>query len=425
MTEYIDFDVVVVGAGPAGMAAAVAAARHCQSVALIESGPWVGGQLWRNPFAASTPRVGKTWFFRLQSSSVRVFTEATVVDNPCPGTLLIETPQGTSHIGWNKLILAVGARERFIPFPGWTLPHVFGAGGLQLLAKNGWPVRGKRIVVAGSGPLLIAVAAQLRKRRANVILIAEQTSLHKLMRFGLALPGLAPAKLLQAAQYKTQLLGVPFKTSAWPVQAHGKQQLESVTLHSPHGNSVIPCDYLACAFGLVPNLEMPRLLGCKLNNGFVQVDTWQQTSVDSVYCVGEPTGMGGMDRALVEGQIAGYAAADQKPKAKRLFKQRQRTHAFTHRLNLAFALRLELKQLTTPETIVCRCEDVTLKDIMSSDRWQAAKLHTRCGMGLCQGRTCGSALQFLMGWENDSVRPPVFPTRLETLMQPLPQNESA
>ena len=410
------YDVIVVGGGPAGMAAAVAAEEQCQSIALIESNPWVGGQLWRDHGPASLPRAAKRWVNRLRSSAVRVMTETTVIAQPAPGKLLIESATGSQTLSYDKLVLAPGAREQFVPFPGWTLSNVLGAGGLQLLAKSGWPVKGKRVVVAGSGPLLIAFGAQLRKRGAQVKLIAEQTSLAKFLGFGMHIPFLAPAKLLQAAEYQSQLLGVPYRTSCWPVRAHGEGQLEKVTMATGQRQWDIECDYLGCAFGLVPNLELPQLLGCQCEQGVVKVNDWQETSVEKVYCAGEPTGVGGVDRALVEGTIAGLCATGQNEQARSLFRSRRRTHQFTAAMLKGFALRPELRDLVTPDTIICRCEDVTAGQLNKLNNSREAKLYTRCGMGTCQGRQCHSVTEFLYGWDNDTVRPPVLPARIESMI---------
>ena len=417
----LEFDVVVVGAGPAGVTAATVAAEQGQRVALLEGTPWVGGQIWRGPSQASKPRAARRWLARLQASPVERFTESTVIDRAGPNCLRVEKTAGVLEFSWQKLILAVGARERFIPFPGWTLPNVFGVGGLQLLIKGGWPVAGKRIAVAGSGPLLLALAATLRQSGAEVPLIAEQTPLTKLLSFGLTLPWLSPDKLLQAAQYKARLFGVPFRTGCWPIEAQGGDQLERVTFRSGARTWTEDCDGLACAFGLLPNLELPRLMGCELSQHGVSVDRWQQTSVPGIYCAGEPTGIGGVDRALVEGQIAGYAVADQPDRGMKLFGQRARTHRFSRMLEHTFAPREELKALATAQTLVCRCEDVTLGQIKAYDQWRAAKLQTRCGMGACQGRVCGGITEFLLGWKNESIRPPLYPARVDSLMESSPE----
>jgi NADPH-dependent 2,4-dienoyl-CoA reductase/sulfur reductase-like enzyme len=131
--------------------------------------------------------------------------------------------------------------------------------------------------------------------------------------------------------------------------------------------------------------------------------------------VGELTGIGGLEKALVEGQIAGLSAAGRETEALRLLPQRRRLQNFAHRLDRAFSLRPELRNLARTDTLVCRCEDVPHSELRGCASWRQAKLHTRCGMGACQGRVCGSATEFLFGWENQNSRPPVFPTAVSTL----------
>ena len=150
-------------------------------------------------------------------------------------------------------------------------------------------------------------------------------------------------------------------------------------------------------------------------NGLVSVDDFQQTSLENIFCAGEPTGIGGLELSLVEGQIAGLAAAGKAELARGLFAQRRKLSRFATRLAKAFALRPELKALPKDETLLCRCEDVPYGAARKHLSWRAAKLHTRCGMGPCQGRVCGSAAEFLLGWNVDSVRPPVFPALVSSL----------
>jgi len=178
---------------------------------------------------------------------------------------------------------------------------------------------------------------------------------------------------------------------------------------------VIACDYLACGFHLVPNIQLQSLLGCKVSGGYVQVDDFQQTSVPGVFCAGEPTGIGGVELALVEGEIAGLAAAGKTMQARKLFAARSKARWFAQMLDRTFRLRPELRDMPSPDTIVCRCEDVRYAQLQQHTSWRAAKLHSRCGMGPCQGRVCGPATQFLFQWDPDSVRPPVFPARVESL----------
>ncbi len=168
----------------------------------------------------------------------------------------------------------------------------------------------------------------------------------------------------------------------------------------------VPCDYLACGFHLVPNIELPLLLGCQIQNSSVHIDDFQRTTVADVFCAGEPTGIGGVELSLVEGEIAGLTAAGRIAEASSLFGKREKLRRFARSLGRAFPLRPELHRLPAPETIVCRCEDVRYSNLREHTGWRDAKLQTRCGMGPCQGRICGPATQFLFKWNPDSVRPP-------------------
>ena len=335
-----------------------------------------------------------------------------VVDAPRPGILhtIAETPEGpvAESFAWDRLILATGARERFIPFPGWTLPGVLGAGGLQALVKGGYPVAGKSVLVAGTGPLLIAVAAHLRQDGAKVIGIIEQASLSRLAPFAASLWS-HPAKVEQGIRYRAALSNVPYRIGWWPVAA--KKVSSGILVRLTNGKSTLDelCDLLACGFHLVPNTELAELLGCKLNGNLVDVNEQQQTSVAGVFCAGEPTGIAGLDAALVQGEIAGLAAAGQTRLSSALRRKRAKEQAFGQRLNRAFRLRPEVCSLSEPETIVCRCEDVNFARLQGHASWTEAKLQTRCGMGPCQGRICGPAVQSLFGWRSTSVRPPIFP----------------
>jgi NADPH-dependent 2,4-dienoyl-CoA reductase/sulfur reductase-like enzyme len=408
-----DYDVVVVGAGPAGLAAACRAAECGRSVALLDDNPHPGGQIWRHT-AGKPPKEMARWLAAAERHAVEWIPGARVFDAPAPHRIAVETLDGECRLGYRSLILATGARERFLPFPGWTLPNVMGAGGLQALAKSGLPVAGKKVVVAGSGPLLLAVARYLRSHGASVLLVAEQASQAALLRFGLQLAG-HPAKLLQALTLGAGLLGTRYLTSCWPVSAQGGERLQSVTLRRGGRTWTEPCDYLACGFGLIPNRELAELLGCRLSQDGVRVDEYQATSVEGVYSAGEATGIGGLELSIVEGEIAGYAAAGHPGRAQPLFAARQSHQRFAAALENAFALRGELRQLPQPGTLVCRCEDVSMERVRACASWREAKLHTRCGMGPCQGRICGGAVEFLLGWKAESVRPPVYPARIGSI----------
>jgi NADPH-dependent 2,4-dienoyl-CoA reductase/sulfur reductase-like enzyme len=278
------------------------------------------------------------------------------------------------------------------------------------------PVSGKRVVVAGSGPLLLAVAGYLSKRGAQVLAVAEQTPRSRVMRFAWSLIRQS-GKAMQAVRLKRELRGIRYFFDCWPARADGDEKLQSVTLREKGRTRRIECDYLACGFHLVPNLELASLLGCELRDGSAVVNEFQETSVEGIYCAGEATGIGGLELSLIEGRIAGLAAAGRRDEARKLFVEREGHRRFADSLNRAFALRDELKSLPDAQTIVCRCEDVNFERLKEHDSWRAAKLQTRCGMGPCQARVCGPAVEFLFGWRVESMRPPVFPVRLGSLAQ--------
>jgi len=406
-------DVLVVGAGPAGLAAAWRVATSGLRVSVVDDNPAAGGQIWRGEQAKPSSAEAQTWFERIRSVHIQMINGARVFQQPEAGMLLAETSEGVCELKYQCLVLATGARERFLPFSGWTLPNVMGAGGLQALVKTGLPIEGKRVVVAGSGPLLLAVAAYLRGRGAEVLLIAEQASSLQLARFGIGLF----SKSSQAFALKQQLKGVPYRSGCWVLAAHGDEKLERVTLVRGGKRWEVACDYLACGFHLVPNLDLAELLGCEVDRGRVKVDEYQQTTVPQIYSAGEATGIGGLELSLVEGEIAGLAAAGKRDEARKLFPILEKHRKFADLLNRTFALRDELKHLPAPETIVCRCEDVTFERLRVHTSWRAAKLQTRCGMGPCQGRVCGGAVEFLFGWRAESVRPPALPVRVESLIR--------
>ncbi|HEY9225981.1 MAG TPA: FAD-dependent oxidoreductase [Gemmatimonadaceae bacterium] len=412
-------DVVVIGAGPAGMVAAIAASNAGARVALIDEGFAPGGQIWRDKLGTAPHGAPAEWKSRLASSRVDRLASTSVVDVHRAGETFTVTAERISdgqtfHIAARALVVATGARERFVPFPGWTLANVVGVGGAQALLKNGLSVRGRRVVVAGSGPLLLPVAASLTSAGANLVLVAEQTGFPAIARFSLSL-WRTPSMLVQAAQLRAAFRRTRYAFGTWVTRAVGDERVESVTVTDGNRSRDVECDLLCTAFGLVPNTELARLLGCETRPLGVVVNEFQSTSVPGVYCAGEPTGIGGVDLSLIEGEIAGLAAAGA-PIPASLRSRRTRLKGYSARLEQSFALRPEIRSLATAETIVCRCEDVRLADLDRSWTTRQAKLYTRAGMGACQGRICGAALECVMGWAPDSVRPPIQPARLTTLL---------
>jgi NADPH-dependent 2,4-dienoyl-CoA reductase/sulfur reductase-like enzyme len=413
MSSARSYDALIVGAGPAGLAAAYRASSAGLRVAVVDDNPNAGGQIWRGEPQKSTSHEAREWFERIRRAEIEFIYGARVFQQIAQNVLLAETPGGVTELSYTNLVLATGARERFLPFPGWTLPNVMGAGGLQALVKTGLSIEKKKVVIAGSGPLLLAVGAYLCDRGAIVPEIIEQASSRQLGPFGAA--ALRAGKAGQLFDLKRRLKGVSYANRSWVVAAHGEEKLTGVTIRRGKKDRQVECDYLAVGFHLVPNLELAELLGCEIEDGAVIVDEFQQTSVANVYAAGEATGIGGLDLSLVEGEIAGLAAAGRREEARKLFGVRTKARDFARTLARTFVLREELKELPQAETIVCRCEDVRFESLKAHDSWRSAKLQTRCGMGPCQGRVCGPAVEFLFGWKTASVRPPLFPVRVESL----------
>jgi NADPH-dependent 2,4-dienoyl-CoA reductase/sulfur reductase-like enzyme len=267
-----------------------------------------------------------------------------------------------------------------------------------------------RIVVAGSGPLLVAVAAALAKGGARIVGVAEQVPLGRLAAFGAGL-WRSPRRIAEGLGYGAHLVGVPYRAGSWvgDVQEQGGALRATLT----DGRRTWPwgCDVLACGYGLVPNLELPRLLGCETAGDRVVLGAVQETSVPGIFAAGELGGVAGVDNALVTGAIAGLAAAGQTIPAA-LAQRRDAELRFGARLSRAFALRDDLRGLARPDTPVCRCEDVAHGQLQALSSAREAKLATRAGMGPCQGRVCAPALAFVHGWPSDTIRPPIFPTPL-------------
>ncbi|MGD9561534.1 MAG: FAD-dependent oxidoreductase [Pyrinomonadaceae bacterium] len=423
-------DILIIGGGPAGLAAASAAVMGgTSSITILDNNPSLGGQIWRAGSGTVESQQAGRLFDAVNERPVEIIRNAQVFAAEGSNRLTAETPAGRIDLEFEKLILATGARERFLPFPGWTLPNVFGAGGVQALVKGGLDVKAKRLVVAGTGPLLLAVAQYLGSKGAIVPAIIEQTTTIRINRFAGNLLR-SPAKLLQGVILRAKTIGMPYLADSWVTTVertkrgvsesvargtNGEQESLIVTLNRKGTPKTIECDYLACGFHLVPNIELAELLGCEIADGYVAVDELQKTSMPSIFCAGEPTGIGGVEKAVIEGRIAGLAASGQMDKASALISRANRTRRFANSLNTAFALRDELKALADDSTIVCRCEDVQYGKVKEFDSWRSAKLQTRCGMGPCQGRVCGPVVGFLFGWTPDSIRPPIFPVKLEDI----------
>lgn len=425
------FDIVVVGAGPAGLNAAQAAGRAGATVAVLDDNPRAGGQIWRQGpgHPPQVPLQGLLATLKMQTNVTLMPSTRVIAPLPRRGLLLESAEPGGVSISYGQLILATGARERLLPFAGWTLPGVTGAGALQALIKGGMPVRGERIVIAGSGPLLIAALATARAAGAQVVAVVEQAPAFEVARFGISLLA-EPAKLRQAVTMTRGFAGVRYWTGSIVRQALGDGRVERVTIQRGRRQLTLACDRIACGYGLVPNTTLAQALGCAINEtGQIVVDSEQRTSVGGVLAAGECTGIGGAELAGVEGEIAGLCASGtlgtlvSEVATKRssanpvaLHTRRARWQRFATRVETAFALQAAARTPPDDATLLCRCEDVSVGEVRAWPDWREAKLHTRCGMGACQGRICGAAAGLYFGWQAAAPRPPFSPAQIGTLM---------
>ncbi|WP_246842807.1 FAD/NAD(P)-binding oxidoreductase [Allokutzneria sp. NRRL B-24872] len=415
-------DIVVVGAGPAGVAAAKAAVAHGASVTLIDSAPLLGGQYGRQ--AIDSPYVGVPGVQHLPNTVVwaiepgrRLHLLSGPLDAPNRVASVLDAPH---------LILATGAYDRAIPFPGWDLLGVHTAGAAQALAKGRREAIGQRVLIAGTGPFLLPVAESLVSVGSRVLGVLEANSPTRWARG--ALTGLH--KIPELARYAAVLAKhrIPYRTKRTVIAAHGIDRVTSVTTAKIDGAwNVVPgseqrveVDAVCVGFGFVPQLDLAVASGCLVYKGFVRVDSAQRTSVAGVLAAGEITGVGGADLAAAEGEIAGITAAGGRvPRAalRRVHKGRM----FAEALARAHPVRPGWRSWLTPNTIICRCERVvhdTLRqavDLRGAADSRTLKLTSRVGLGRCQGRMCGRAVAELTGIPDVVRRPIAAPVRLGEL----------
>src|SRR5690242_15483359 len=234
-------DVAVVGGGPAGIAAATRAAESGARVFVIDQGLRPGGQIWRHTDHEHLPPLAQRWIERCERSGARWLSAATVVDGTVYADALGRIDDAAEHelavvqhdhpfvVRARSIVLATGARERFLPYPGWTLPNVMGVGGAQALYKGGADMRGRHVVVAGSGPLVLPVAAAMARAGATLVAVAEQAPWTSVARFAAGLWS-HPSKLVQAVRYRTGFLGTAYRGGTWVARAAGDGRVEHVTL---------------------------------------------------------------------------------------------------------------------------------------------------------------------------------------------------
>lgn len=436
------YDVVIVGGGPAGMAAAAAAAQNRpHSVAVVDSAASPGGQYWRQPSTHPAAGHGRTTadpqfdgFVQAHRSNGvtyllghQAWTCSRVGNDFVVHAVTTGSGERPVTLRSRRLVLATGAFDRQIPFRGWDLPGVVAAGGAQALLKTSGTLIGRRVAVAGTGPFLLPVATGLAAAGATVVGVFEHAHLRAWTRHPLR-AARVPEKTWEAAAYAALFLRhrIPYRTGHRLVAAVGEQRLQRITFSRSDGTKMreLAVDALAVGWGFTPLLELPRALGCALDydaggSRVCAVDENQQTSVAGVYAAGEISGVGGSRLAILEGTLAGIAAtagAGYSPELRRLRRRIDRHRAFAAAMHAAHPLPLVDHWSVDPDTVVCRCEEVTcakLLDCVSAHDVRgsrAAKLTTRAGLGWCQGRVCGTAVDRLTGTGDDAAAQPATPS---------------
>ncbi|MEU8638081.1 NAD(P)/FAD-dependent oxidoreductase [Amycolatopsis sp. NPDC048633] len=456
--------VVVVGAGPAGLAAAEAALRAGAEVTVLDQSDAPGGQYHRTLYGARQPGFEKLlercdWWpestvWALEATPCAVGDPGAAscaagvagAGDPAAGApgagsqgvrLRIHVLRGPADgsgrerhtLEPDALILATGAHDRTLPFPGWQLPGVFTAGAAQALAKGERVAVGKRVLVAGAGPFLLPVAESLLGVGVEVAAVLETNPAATVLKGW----GLHPRKAGELARYAATLVRhrVPYHLGRTVVEARGDDRVrEVVTARVRADWSVVPgtertyaVDAVCVGHGFTPQPELAVAAGCVLDGGFVQVDEHQRTSATRVFAAGEITGIGGADAARAEGAVAGWAAAGGTP-GRALLRERDRTRRFAHRLKTAHPIGAAWHGWLRDDTIVCRCEETSYGELKSAvadpvtPGPHALKLGTRAGLGPCQGRMCGPTVAELCGGTERHHRPIAQPIRLGELADP-------
>ncbi|HEV7328224.1 MAG TPA: NAD(P)/FAD-dependent oxidoreductase [Bosea sp. (in: a-proteobacteria)] len=456
MSEHTDL--LIVGAGPAGMAAAVTARRHGLSVRVVDDQPAPGGQIWRGIEAvAATPRARRLGDSYLSGAErAAAFRACRALYEPEsqlwqiePGFRAFVTRGGKARtVTAQAIILATGAQERPMPFPGWTLPGVLTVGAAQILLKTANSVPEKSVWIAGCGPLPLLYMTQLLAAGGRIAGFLDTTPRG---RVGAALRHLPQGlgrlgDLIKGLSWSLALrrTGVPVIRHVTELRAEGEGRLQRLRYRTESGQEAeVPAEVLLVHEGVVPNIHAPLALGCAVSwhagqHCYVPVlDAWGESSQANIFVAGDGAGIGGAEAAEPRGRLAALRVA---AKLGRLGEAAAETTAAPERsaLSSALALRPFLDALYAPrpqlyappdETLVCRCEEVTAGELRARavegrPGPNQLKAFTRAGMGPCQGRQCGYSMAHIVAAAQGRsveevgfyrIRPPLKPVTLGEL----------
>ncbi len=459
------YSLVIIGAGPAGLSAAVVAAEHGLDVALLDEQGTPGGQIYRAMESIPDERAellgteyqhGRKLVSALRGSSVDYFPDTQVWSLSCKREIGLLRDNTPCMITADQVLLASGAVERPLPFPGWTLPGVMNAGAGQILFKAHGIVPADGVVLSGSGPLLLLLAWQYLHAGVKIKAVLDLTPMHNHLR---ALPHLPRALLaghylIKGMLYKKDLkqAGISTLHNVSDLHANGKQQLESVSFQHKGQQHTIENDLLLTHFGVTPHIHLSQSAGCRHSWDKSQqcwrpqLDNWGNSSINGILIAGDGAGIGGARTAEHAGRLAAlqvlYALGRiQKNERKRLarndkkwMREEQHIRPF---LEAFFHIPGKLLSVPDDSTMVCRCEEVTAGEIRKAvadghgDSNQV-KFLTRCGMGPCQGRQCAEAVAHIVTTASGKSmtqsglyrgRPPVTPLTLGQLASLYPEEK--
>lgn len=430
--ENMTCDVLVIGAGPAGLAAARMAAQAGVHVVCIDERAKAGGQYYKQPgtgFAIDAQRLdgqfaqGIALTRAAVEAGVRFITGATAWSAAHDGDgvrVAITSQAGSMWLNARRLVIAAGAYERPWPVPGWTLPGVMTTGAAQTLLRSGLTAPGERVLVAGNGPLNVQLAHELVRAGVTVVALVEQgeapgaADLLTAMTMAITAPDLVRDGVLQLGALRRA--GVQRLNAHVLVRVEGDERAR-VAVVAPIGRDGRPgeerrfeIDAVCIGAGFVPQSELARGLACTHE---WQDDVWAvcrgddgRTSVASVFVAGDGGGLGGARVALAQGAMAGAAAArdllgplrpELAQEAQQAAKRLRRARRFQTALWKLFKAVPLSAPLATAETLLCRCESISHGDITAMIAGGitdigSLKRASRAGMGRCQGRYCGPLL---------------------------------
>lgn len=417
MAERERADIAVIGAGPSGMAAAMRVAKAGVSVVLLDEFPEAGGAVWRGLANASGERkqrltrdysAGFEMLERFSGKALEHKRGAKVWEVSRDRVISYSQGEVAKQLTARRIILATGALERPMPFPGWTIPGVLTAGAAQIMLKTSGLVPAGPVVMAGSGPLLYLVAKQLLEAGHPPEAIIDTTprkNRHRALRH-LPMRASAWASIAKGLSWQRKLRrsGVDIHRDASKLKAHGEAEVEKIRFQSRGQSFDLPCTTLLIHTGVVPNVQLSRAIGVAHvwdDAGLAwrpRTDDMGRTDVDGILVAGDGAGIAGAGAAVHSGRLAALAALEDLADADDAEVARETTARQKQR-----ALRPFLDRLFTPhpdflrpedDTIVCRCEGVTAGQIrqlvaQGCHDPNAVKSLGRAGMGPCQGRYCG------------------------------------